>query len=411
MTTELSAQTNTLVEISKANLVPNYVPKPIVFDHGKGSRLWDIDGKEYIDLGCGISVTSLGHADPELVAAVAEQNGKLWHVSNLFYQEPGVRLAEELVSAAPFAERVFFCNSGGEANEAVIKIVRKHASLHFPDSKREIVTFEGGFHGRTLATVTATPQPKYHQGFEPLPGGFKYAPFNDFAAAEAAIGPNTCAVMIEPIQGEGGINPAADGFLTHLRKLCDQHDALLVCDEIQTGMSRTGKVFTHYWEAGVTPDVVSMAKALGGGLPIGAVLVGSKAAEVLQPGTHGTTFGANPVACAAARVMWRRVQEPSLLQNIERQGQAIMESLQALNEELNLFSEIRGRGLMIGAQLNADSGKTAGELMDAGLRHGVLVLTAGNNDVFRFLPPLNITDEELQVGMTRLAVALREVCS
>ena len=298
----MAAETSTdaLVATGVRTYVPNYAPKPVVFDHGEGSRLWDIDGREYIDLGTGISVNSFGHRHPDLIAAVTAQAGRLLHTSNLYYVEPTVRLAEELVDGT-FAERVFFCNSGAEANEAAIKIVRRRAAEagRGPED-REIITFEGSFHGRTLATVTATAQPKYHEGFEPMPGGFSYCAFNDPEALQAAISDRTCAVMLEPVQGEGGVMPAQQGFLRHVQDLCRRHDALLVLDEIQSGMGRTGKFFAYEWEAGIEPDVVTMAKALAGGLPMGAVLTGARASDALTVGTHGSTFGGNPVSAAAA---------------------------------------------------------------------------------------------------------------
>jgi len=401
-----NTSTPVLLETAAQVMVPNYAPKPVVLDHGQGARVWDRDGKDYVDFSTGISVTSLGHANPALLAVLQEQAPKLWHASNIYYNEPAIRLAEELVANAPFAERVFFCNSGAEANEAAIKLARKTASLNHPEHKREIVTFYGGFHGRTLATVTATAQPKYQQGFEPVPGGFVYCEFNDFAETEQKIGPSTCAVLVEPIQGEGGIRPAEPGFLKHLRQLCDRHDALLMCDEVQTGMGRTGKLYTHQWEDGLRPDVVTLAKALGGGLPIGAMLVGSKAAEVLQPGSHGSTFGGNPVVCAVARAMHAQVREPQLLDNVARQGQRLQAALKRLNSELGLFSQIRGRGLMLGAVMAENWQNRAGELSDICLDYGLLVLIAGP-DVLRFLPPLNISDAELETGLGRLENALR----
>ena len=402
-----NTSTQVLLETAAQIMVPNYQPKPVVLDHGQGARVWDREGKDYIDFGTGISVTSLGHANPVLQAALNEQAAKLWHASNIYYNEPAIRLAEDLIANAPFASRVFFCNSGAEANEAAIKLARKTASLKYPDSKREIVTFYGGFHGRTLATVTATAQPKYQQGFEPVPGGFVYCEFNDFEQAAGKIGANTCAVLVEPIQGEGGIRPAEPGFLNHLRQLCDQNDALLMCDEVQTGMGRTGKLYTHQWEEGLQPDVVTLAKALGGGLPIGAMLVGPKAAEVLQPGSHGSTFGGNPVVCAVARAMLDQVRDPQTLAHVQRQGQHLLEALQSLNTELDLFAEVRGRGLMLGAVMNERWQDRAGALSDACLQHGLLVLIAGPA-VLRFLPPLNISDNELDDGITRLQAALRE---
>ena len=404
----MAAETSTdaLVAAGVRTYVPNYAPKPVVFDHGEGSRLFDVDGREYIDLGTGISVNSFGHRHPELLAAVTAQAGRLVHVSNLYYVESTVRLAEELVDST-FAERVFFCNSGAEANEAAIKIVRKHASDagRGPD-EREIITFEGSFHGRTLATVTATAQPKYQEGFEPLPGGFTYCPFNDPEALEAAISDRTCAVMLEPVQGEGGVTPARQGFLRHVQDLCRRHEALLVLDEIQCGMGRTGKFFAHEWESGIEPDVATMAKALAGGLPMGAVLVGARAADALSAGTHGSTFGGNPVAAAAARVAVRLASSPDLLANVGRQGDAFRLFLNRINGDLGLFADVRGRGLLIGAELaEAYEGK-AGALVDACADEGVIVLVAGPS-VLRLLPPLNIGDDDVSDATRRMERAFR----
>ncbi len=398
--------TDALVAAGVRTYVPNYAPKPVVFDHGEGSRLWDIDGREYVDLGTGISVNSFGHGHPELVEAVTSQAGRLLHASNLYYVESTVRLAEELVEAT-FAERVFFCNSGAEANEAAIKIVRRHASeAGRGPEEREIVTFEGSFHGRTLATVTATAQPKYHEGFEPLPGGFTYCPFNDPEALEAAVSERTCAVMLEPVQGEGGVTPARQGFLRHIQDLCHRHEALLVLDEIQSGMGRTGKFFAYEWEPGVEPDVVTMAKALAGGLPMGAVLVGARASGALTVGTHGSTFGGNPVAAAAARVAVRLAGNADLLANVVRQGDAFRLFLSRINAELGLFRDVRGRGLIIGAELaGAHEGK-AGGLVDACADEGVIVLVAGPS-VLRLLPPLNISDEDVGEATSRMERAFR----
>ncbi|NIR27807.1 MAG: aspartate aminotransferase family protein [Gammaproteobacteria bacterium] len=399
---------SSLIEKGRRYYVPVFKPRDMVIDRGRGARVWDVDGREYVDLGSGIAVSALGHQDPELVEALLAQGRKLWHTSNIYFSEPTIRLAEELV-AATFAERVFFCNSGAEANEAAIKLARKHASLVFPPEKREIITFEGSFHGRTLATVTATAQPKYHQGFEPLPGGFAYCPFNDFDAIEAMVSERTCAVLVEPVQGEGGIVPARPGFLAHLQHLCHEHDALLMFDEVQSGMGRTGRLFGYQWEEGVTPDVVTLAKGLGGGVPIGAMLVAPRAANTLQFGSHGTTFGGNPLAAAAARVVLRRVQTPELLANVERQGHRLRERLEALDQALGgRFRGIRQRGLMLGVELAGGEweGK-AGELTEQCRGHGVLVLQAGP-DVLRFLPPLNITDEELDEGLYRVENALNE---
>ena len=251
-----TAKTTELVAAGQRRYVPNYAPKEMILDRGEGARVWDADGNEYVDLGAGISVTSLGHGDPELARALIDQAGRLWHTSNLYFVEPAVRLAEELCEAS-FADRVFFCNSGAEANEAAIKLARKHASLRHGPEKREIVTFRNGFHGRTLATVTATAQPKYHEGFEPLPGGFRYCSYNDAAALDDAIGDRTCAVLVEPVQGEGGDHPRREGLPRGDRRSLPGHDALLMLDEIQSGLARTGRLFAYQWEEGLVPDVVT----------------------------------------------------------------------------------------------------------------------------------------------------------
>ena len=403
---EQTPKTAELVAAGQRRYVPNYAPKEIILDRGEGARVWDTDGNEYVDLGTGISVTSLGHGDPELAQALSGQAGRLWHASNLYFAEPAVRLAEELCEAT-FADRVFFCNSGAEANEAAIKLARRHASLRHGPEKREIVTFHNGFHGRTLATVTATAQPKYHEGFDPLPGGFRYCDYNDPAALDEGIGERTCAVLVEPIQGEGGVIPAESGFLATLAERCRAHDALLMLDEIQSGLGRTGRLFAHQWEEGLVPDVATLAKALGGGLPIGAMLVGPRAAETFQPGSHGSTFGGNPIAAAVARVVLRRMRSAELLANVERQGGRLRKRLAALHNRIGIVAEVRGKGLMLGAVLSDEWAGRAGELVEACRRHGVLVLQAGP-DVLRFLPPLNVTDEELDDGMDRLEAALGE---
>lgn len=405
MDSKKNSATARLVEKGQRYFVPNYQPREVILDHGHGARVWDLDGIEHIDLGTGISVNSLGHRHPELLEALTAQSQKLWHTTNIYFTEPPVRLAEELV-AASFADRVFFCNSGAEANEAAIKLARKHSSLNHGPDKREIITFEGSFHGRTLATVTATAQPKYHEGFEPLPGGFSYCPFNDFDAIEEKIGDNTCAVLVEPLQGEGGVTPARPGFLEHLQALCRAHGALLMLDEIQTGMGRTGRLFAYEWAEGVVPDVLTVAKALGGGLPIGAMLVKEEVAGGLPFGSHGSTFGGNPVVAAVARVALRLLRSPALLENVRGQGEVIEAFLRRVNQELGLFSEIRGKGLMLGAELVEARRGRAGELTEHCRKHGVLVLQAGP-DVLRVLPPLNITDEELGTGLERLESALR----
>ncbi|OHE87057.1 MAG: acetylornithine aminotransferase, partial [Lysobacterales bacterium RIFOXYD1_FULL_69_11] len=297
----MTDSTADLYALAERYYVPVYRPRRIVLDRGRGSRVWDRDGVEYIDFGAGIAVNALGHAHPALLAALHEQAAKLWHTSNVFVSEPPLRLAQALVESSRFAKRVFFCNSGAEANEAAIKLARRWAAAQGRGpARRTILSFRGSFHGRTLAAVTATAQPKYHEGFEPLPPGFAYSDFNDLAAAERAMADGSvCAVLVEPVQGEGGVTPATPEFLVGLRELCDRHGALLVCDEIQCGMGRTGHLFASHGY-GVAPDVVTLAKALGGGFPIGAMLVGTRAAETLSFGAHGTTFGGNPLAAAVA---------------------------------------------------------------------------------------------------------------
>ena len=395
-----------LFALSERYYLPVYRPRRIVLDHGKGSRIWDRDGREYVDFGAGIAVNALGHAHPALVGALTEQAGKLWHTSNVFVSEPTLRLAEELVEASRFAQRVFFCNSGAEANEAAIKLVRKWATAQgrTPD-RRVILSFRGSFHGRTLAAVTATAQPKYHEGYEPLPPGFRYSNFNDLAAVEAAMASgDVCAVLVEPVQGEGGVTPAAPGFLQGLRALCDRHQALLVFDEIQCGMGRTGQLFAaHTYD--VMPDVITLAKALGSGFPIGAMLVGEKAAEVMQFGAHGTTFGGNPLAAAVARAALRELSSQSLLENVAKQAQAIRDGLAAIDAEFAVFSEIRGHGLMLGAQLREAHAGKAGEILDRCVEHGLLTLQAGP-DVLRFVPALNIGDTDIAEGLSRLRAAI-----
>ncbi len=379
-----------------------YKPRDMILDHGKGSIVWDLEGKDYVDFGAGIAVSALGHHKQDLIKALTEQADKLWHTSNMFYTEPVVRLAEELVKASKFAKRVFFTNSGAEANEAAIKLARKYAAdKGRPPERREIITFTGSFHGRTMATVTATAQPKYHAGFEPLPPGFRYCPFNDFDALTGMVGPNTCAVMLEVVQGEGGITPVAPGFLLHVQNLCHKYDALLILDQVQCGMGRTGKLFSHFAEPGVKPDIVTMAKGLGGGFPIGAALVGDKVEKTFQFGSHGSTFGGNPLACAVARVILKKLQAPEAMKNVRDRGKDLTNTLEAINKQYKVFKEIRGRGLMIGAELMPQWHGKAGEICETARAHGLLMLQAGPN-VLRFLPPLTITKDEMQKGVDRL---------
>jgi acetylornithine/N-succinyldiaminopimelate aminotransferase len=400
------SRTAELVDSARRHAWPIYRPRGLVLARGQGARVWDEEGSEYVDFAGGIAVSALGHGDPELLSALTAQAGRLWHASNVFHNEPAVRLSEELAVASGFDARVFLCNSGAEANEAAIKLVRRWATAQgrLPE-RREILTFHGSFHGRTLATLTATAQPRYQEGYEPLPHGFRYADLHDRAAVESALaGGSVAAVMVEPVQGEGGVMPLADDFLRFLREACDRHGALLVLDEIQCGMGRTGRLFAHQW-AGIRPDVMTLAKALGCGLPIGAALARPEVAECMGFGAHGTTFGGNPLACAVARVALRRLCSAELLANVERQSQALREGLAEIDAGLGLFRELRGRGLMLGAVLAPEFAGRAGEVLDHAAACGLLLLQAGP-DVLRFVPPLNLGDADAAEGLARLRAAL-----
>lgn len=401
----MSDPTRTLVECAARRFVPTYRPRALVLDRGLGARVWDIEGRDYVDFSAGIAVSALGHGDPDVLAALHAQADRLWHTSNVFLTEPPLCLAEELVAASGFAARVFFCNSGAEANEAAIKLARRFAAnAGRPPERRAIVSFHGSFHGRTLATVTATAQPKYQHGFEPLPAGFRYAPFNDVAAFDAVFDADVAAVIVEPVQGEGGVVPAAPGFLAHLRARCDEVGALLVFDEIQSGMGRSGRLWAHQWDV-VVPDAMTLAKGLGCGFPIGALLVAERAAQTLDFGSHGSTFGGNPLAAAVARVALRKLSAPALLANVDAQAQAMRDGLRALDDKYQVFSEVRGRGLMLGAVLRPEFAGCAGAIGDAAAHHGLLLLQAGP-DVLRFVPALNIGSEDVTEGLARLDAAL-----
>ena len=402
-----TSKTKELLELGRKYYTHAYKPREMILDRGKGAMVWDLDGNDYVDLGAGIAVSALGHHNDELLDALKNQAKKLWHTSNIFFTEPPVRLAEELVKSSKFAKRVFLTNSGGEANEAAIKIARKYAAdKGRPPESRNIITFTGSFHGRTMATVTATAQPKYQHGFEPLPGGFLYCPFNDFDAIANMIDENTCAVMSEVVQGEGGITPVKPGFLKHVQDLCHKHDALLMLDQVQCGMMRTGKLFSHFAEPGVKPDIVTIAKALGGGMPIGAMLVGEKAENTFQYGSHGSTFGGNPLACSVARVVLKKIQSAEINTNVRERGKQLIAALKLINKQHGMFSEIRGRGLMIGAELKPQWHNKAGDISEIGRKNGVLLLQAGPN-VLRFVPSLTITEKEMKEGIARLHKAIK----
>ena len=387
-------------------MLHNYAPGSVIPVRGEGSRIWDQEGKEYIDLACGIAVTVLGHCHPKLVAALEQQGRTLWHLSNVMTNEPALRLASKL-TAATFADRVYFCNSGAEANEAALKLARRYGNVGHNPNKNQIIAFDQAFHGRTLFTVSVGGQPKYTQGFEPLPGGITHVPYNDLAALEAVISDNTCAVIMEPLQGEGGIIPADPEFARGVRALCDKHQALLIYDEVQTGMGRTGELYA-YQGLGVTPDVLTSAKGLGGGFPIGAMLCTEKAGEFLPFGTHGSTYGGNPLACAVAEAVIDEVNQPAFLAGVKQRAEQFSEGLKQMSERHGLFDAPRGKGLLMGAPMKAAFKGRAKEFVQAGLRHGVWCLVAGP-DVLRLAPPLNISEADLNEALKRLDAAVAEV--
>ena len=394
-------------QVSRADfdqvMVPNYAPAGFVPVRGLGSRLWDQSGRELIDLSGGIAVNSLGHCHPALVEALTTQANTLWHVSNVFTNEPALRLARKLTDAT-FADRVFFSNSGAEANEAALKLACRVAHDRFGDEKYEIISAFNSFHGRTVFTVNVGGQPKYSEGFGPRPTGISHVKFNDLAALEAMISERTCAVILEPIQGESGVLPAEQAYLEGVRALCDKYNALLIFDEVQSGMGRSGKLFAHELY-GVTPDVMSIAKSLGGGFPISAMLTTEEYAKHLAVGTHGTTFGGNPLACAVGEAVLDIINTPEVLTGVTAKGEYLREKLRALGEPHNLFELVRGEGLLIGAVMSAAYKGKAGALMAAAEREGLLVLVAGP-DVVRFAPSLVIEQADLDEGLARFERAI-----
>ncbi|MDF7760880.1 aspartate aminotransferase family protein [Kosakonia cowanii] len=383
-------------------MLPVYAPAPFIPVRGEGSRLWDQHGTEYIDFAGGIAVNALGHANPVLCNALSEQAAKFWHTGNGYTNEPALRLAKRLIDAT-FADRVFFCNSGAEANEAALKLARKYAHDTFGAQKSGIVAFKNAFHGRTLFTVSAGGQPAYSQDFAPLPPQIQHATFNDLASASALINDDTCAVIVEPMQGEGGVVPADAAFLQGLREICSRHNALLIFDEVQTGVGRTGELYA-YMHYGVTPDVLTTAKALGGGFPIGAMLTTETFGKVMNVGTHGTTYGGNPLAGAVAGALLDSVNTPQMLNGVKQRHEWFTEQLTAINARHSLFSDIRGLGLLIGCQLVPAFNGKAKQISQLAAAEGVMVLIAGGN-VLRFAPALNISEEEVRIGLERFARA------
>ena len=389
-------------------MVPNYSPGLQIPVRGEGSRLWDQEGREYVDFAGGIAVSALGHVHPALVAALTEQAGKLWHVSNLLANEPAISLARKLCEAT-FAERVFLCNSGGEANEAALKLGRRYAYDHHGAEKDEIIAFEQGFHGRTLFTVSVGGQASYREGFGPLPGAITHLPFNDVEALEAAFSSRTCAVMVEAIQGEGGVRDATPEFLEAIRRLCDTHDALMIMDEVQTGVGRTGYLYA-YQAYQVIPDILTTAKALGGGFPVAAMLCRAEVGKSLGIGTHGSTYGGNALACAVAGAALDLINTPEVLNGVEEKRQRIVAGLEEIDarQGMGLFGEIRGRGLLMGCVLREQWAGRAREFLNAAQAEGLLLLVAGA-DVIRMAPSLIIPSEDIDEGLARFARAVESV--
>jgi len=387
-------------------MVPNYAPLNMIPVRGEGSRVWDQESNEYLDLTGGIAVNSLGHAHPELVQTLTEQAQKLWHVSNIYTNEPALQLAQKLVDNT-FAEKVFFANSGAEANEAALKLARRYAQDNYNKDKTEIIAFYQGFHGRTFFTVTAGGQASYSDGFGPKPGDITHLEYNNLAELEAAISDKTCAVILEPLQGEGGVLPICNQFAIAVRALCNKHNALMIFDEVQTGMGRTGHLFA-YMGLDITPDIVTSAKALGAGFPIAAMLTTTKLASCLTAGTHGTTFGGNPLACAVASKAFDLINAPEMLSGVKRKGELFRELLTEINSEFALFSEVRGAGLLIGAVLNEQYQGRAKDFLLASANQGLLVLVAGAN-VIRFAPALNISESEIKQAMAKFKLAIQQI--
>ncbi|MEM9175455.1 MAG: acetylornithine transaminase [Myxococcota bacterium] len=383
-------------------LVGNYAPQPIALVRGEGCWLFDAEGNRFLDLMGGIATATLGHANPKLQAALAAQAGKVWHVSNLYTTEPQIALAERLTSHS-FAEAVYFCNSGAEANEAALKLARRHHHDR-GDDRHEIIAFEGAFHGRTLFTVTTTGTPAYWEGFGPMVPGVHHAPWGDLDAVRALLSEKTAAILVEPMQGEGGLRTAPAGFLKGLRDLADENGCLLMFDEVQVGMGRTGTLFAHEQE-GVTPDVMTLAKALGGGIPIGAMATTRELAQALVPGTHASTFGGNPLACAVACTVFDELMG-GVLDHAKAMGGRLGEGLEAIARDAgpDKVAEARGRGLLRGLALKA----APGPVVEACRARGVLVITAGGN-VLRLAPPLTISAEELDHGLRILREVVLEI--
>ena len=380
--------TQEIINTGQKYVMNTYGRLPMALVKGEGVYVWDADGNKYLDFVAGLAVNSLGHCHPEVVAAIREQAGKLMHVSNLYWIEPQVRLAKLLVENSAL-DKVFFCNSGAEANEGAIKLARKYAKKYMGADKYEIITMEQSFHGRTLAAITATAQPKYQKDLDPLPPGFKYVPFNDFSALVEAISPNTCAIMLEPVQGEGGVNVAGYEYMQKVKQLCAEKHLLLIFDEVQCGLARTGKLFA-YEHYGVEPDMMTLAKAIAGGFPMGALLAKEKVAGCFQPGDHASTFGGNPLASAAGYAAVSILADKGFLAETAAKGQYFADKLSQLQKKYSFITDVRGKGLILGLGITVE-GKP---IVDACLTRGLLINCVGSN-VLRFIPPLIITEQDI----------------
>lgn len=387
-------------------MVPNYNPSAVIPVRGEGSRVWDQNNNEFIDFAGGIAVNCLGHCHPALVSALKEQGEKIWHLSNVMTNEPALRLAQKMVDAT-FADKVYFANSGAEANEAALKLARRFALDKHGEEKSQIIAFNKGFHGRTFFTVTVGGQAAYSDGFGPKPGDIMHCDYNDIASFEALISDKTCAVMMEPLQGEGGIISPTDEFAKKVRELCTKHNALLIFDEVQTGVGRTGDLYA-YEGLGVVPDILTTAKALGGGFPIGAMITRTHIADHLKVGTHGSTYGGNPLACAVAEAAFDTVNTPDVLNGVKEREQLFRDGLNAINEKYNVFSEVRGKGLLIGAVLNEKFEGRARDFLVASANNGLMNLVAGMN-VIRFTPSLVIPFKDIKEGLARFEKAVSDV--
>lgn len=387
-------------------MVPNYAPSAVIPVRGAGSRVWDQQDREFIDFAGGIAVNCLGHCHPALVGALTEQANKIWHLSNVMTNEPALRLAKKLTDNT-FADQVYFANSGAESNEAALKLARRWALDNHGADKSQIIAFKQGFHGRTFFTVTVGGQAAYSDGFGPKPGDIVHAEYNNLESVKALISDKTCAVVMEPLQGEGGIVSPTDEFAQGVRELCNEHNALLIFDEVQTGVGRLGELYA-YMGLNVTPDILTTAKALGGGFPIGAMITTKEIAKHLKIGTHGSTYGGNPLACAVAEAAFDTVNTPEVLNGVKAKAQLYIDGLNAINAKYNVFGEIRGKGLLIGAVLTEAYQGKAKDFLNAAMAEGVMTLVAGAN-IVRFAPSLVIPNEDIAEGLARFEKAVAKL--